>query len=94
MSAYWIAHVTVTEPEAYARYQAAARGVFEAYGGTFLVRGGESDALEGASYARHVIVAFETLEQARACYASEQYRAARLLRVGAADVHITLVAGA
>ena len=40
MTAYWIAHVTVTDPEAYAGYQALAPAAFAAHGARFLARGG------------------------------------------------------
>ncbi|MEZ5869919.1 MAG: DUF1330 domain-containing protein [Defluviimonas denitrificans] len=91
MAAYWIAHVTVTDARAYAAYQAQARGVFEAHGGRFLARGGRAVTLEGAAFARHVIVEFPSIEDAQACYASDQYRAARALRRGAAEVQIAIV---
>ena len=91
MAAYWIAHVTVTEPVAYARYQEAARGVFDAFGGAFLLRGAGGETREGPRHQRHVIVRFPSLAQAQACYDSPQYRAARALRAGAADVHIVLM---
>ena len=32
MTAYWIAHVTVTDPEAYQGYQALAPAAFAAHG--------------------------------------------------------------
>lgn len=92
MTAYWIAHVTVTEPEAYARYQEAARGVFEAHGGQFMARGA-GETIEGTDFLRHVIVAFPSMQAARACYDSDQYRAARRLRAGAAEVQISFVEG-
>lgn len=92
MTAYWIAHVTVTDPEAYADYQAQARGVFEAHGGRFLARGGHAETLEGAAFARHVVIEFPSFEAAQTCYASPQYRAARALRRTAADVQVVIVA--
>lgn len=92
MTAYWIAHVTVTEPEAYARYQAAAQGVFAAHGAQFLARGA-GETMEGAAFARHVVIAFPSMAAAHACYASAQYAAARALRAGAAEVQITFVEG-
>ena len=91
MAADWIAHVTVTDPEAYAAYQAQARGVFEAHGGRFLARGGQAVTLEGDDFARHVVIEFPSLEAAQTCYASDQYRAARALRAGAAKVQIVIV---
>lgn len=91
MTAYWIAHVTVTDPETYAAYQVQARGVFEAHGGRFLARGGQAMTLEGPEFARHVIIEFPSINAAQRCYASDQYRAARALRSGAAEVQIVLV---
>lgn len=91
MTAYWIAHVTVTDPVAYARYQALAPAAFSAFGGRFLARGGASQVLEGPDLARHVIIAFPSLEAARACYNSDAYRDARNCREGAAIVHVVIV---
>lgn len=93
MSAYWIAHVTVTDATAYAEYQALAPKVFAAYGGRFLARGGTSEVLEGPSLSRHVIIQFDTLEAARACYHSPEYQAARHHRDGACTAHVVIVDG-
>ncbi|KFI26871.1 DUF1330 domain-containing protein [Paenirhodobacter enshiensis] len=93
MPVFRIAHVTVTDPLAYAAYQRAAQGVFEAHGGRFLARGGHSETVEGPPDERHVIVEFPTFEAARACYASPHYAAARQKREGAAMVRIVLVEG-
>jgi uncharacterized protein (DUF1330 family) len=40
MAAYWIAHVTVSDDEAYARYAKIASEAIGAQGGEFLARGG------------------------------------------------------
>ena len=93
MAAYWIAHVTVTDPERYKAYQALAPAAFARFGGQFLARGGEADVLEGPSHARHVVIAFPDLAAARACYASEEYGAARAAREGAAEVALVIVDG-
>jgi uncharacterized protein (DUF1330 family) len=93
MSAYWIAHVTVTDPESYKRYQQHAAAVFEKFGGVFLARGGASEVMEGPALERHVIIGFPTLADARACYASADYQTARALRETAAIAHVTLVEG-
>lgn len=93
MTAYWLAHVTVNDPDAYAGYQALAPAAFAAYGGQFLARGGTSDVLEGPELARHVVIAFPSLAAARACYASAEYQAARRARDGAATVHLVIVEG-
>ena len=93
MPAYWIAHVTVTNPEAYKGYQALAPAAFAAYGAQFLARGGEAEVLEGDLLERHVVIAFPDLAAARACYASPEYQAARRQRDGACRAQIVIVDG-
>ncbi|MFD1880609.1 DUF1330 domain-containing protein [Paracoccus pacificus] len=93
MSAYWIAHVTVTDPEAYAGYQALAPAAFAKYGAEFLARGGASETFEGAPYQRHVIIRFADLATARACYQSPEYQQAWQHRLGACDAHVLIVEG-
>ena len=93
MSALWIAHVTVTDPDAYAGYQALAPAAFAAHGARFLARGGACETLEGPAFDRHVVIEFPTLEAARACYGSESYQRARLTRADAAIAHVVIVEG-
>jgi uncharacterized protein (DUF1330 family) len=93
MSAYWIAHVTVTDPEAYKGYQERAAAVFAKFGAVFLARGGEAEVPEGPALQRHVIIRFPTLADARACYNSPDYQQARRFREHAATAHVTLVDG-
>lgn len=93
MAAYWIAHVTVTDPDRYKAYQALAPAAFARFGGRFLARGGEADVLEGPEQARHVVIEFPDLAAARACYASDEYRAARAARAGVAEVALVIVDG-
>jgi uncharacterized protein (DUF1330 family) len=93
MTAYWIAHVTVTDPQAYKQYQMLAPAAFAAYGARFLARGGASETLEGPPLDRHVVIEFPSLEAARACHASPEYRAAKAHRYGAAITHVVIVEG-
>lgn len=93
MTAYWIAHVTVTDPVAYADYQTLAPAAFAAHGGRFLARGGTSEVLEGPELSRHVVIEFPTLDAAKACYASDAYQRAKHSRVTAAIVHVVIVDG-
>ncbi|EBA14627.1 hypothetical protein RSK20926_07748 [Roseobacter sp. SK209-2-6] len=91
--AYWIAHVTITDPQAYAGYQAVAPAAFQAHGAKFLARGVEAETLEGDPWQRHVVIEFGSMEEARACYQSPEYVEARSKRVGACEASITLVEG-
>lgn len=75
-TALWIAHVEVTDAEAYGKYAVAAGPAIAAHGGVFLARGGRHVQLEGRDRARNVVARFPSLEDAVACYHSPEYQAA------------------
>lgn len=75
-TALWIAHVQVTDAEAYGRYAMGATGAIAAHGGVFLARGGRHVQLEGNDRPRNVVARFPSLEAAVACYNSAEYQAA------------------
>lgn len=74
--ALWIAHVEVTDPEAYGRYAEGAGPAIAKHGGKFIARAARYVTLEGAERARHVVSVFPSLEAAEACYRSPEYQAA------------------
>lgn len=76
MTALWIANVTVTDADAYAKYAALAGPAIAAHGGVFLARGGRYVQLEGRERKRNVVARFPSLEDAVACYNSDAYQAA------------------
>lgn len=90
---YWIAHVTVTDPEQYKLYVEASPAAFEKYNAKVLARAGEHVQLEGAGKARNVVLEFESYDDAVACYNSEEYQAARKHRAEAGDADIVIVEG-
>lgn len=75
-TALWIAHVEVTDAEAYGKYAMAAGPAIAAHGGVFLARGGRYVQLEGRDRARNVVARFPSLDDAVACYHSPEYQAA------------------
>lgn len=75
-TALWIAHVEVTDAEAYGKYAVAAGPAIAAHGGVFLARGGRYVQLEGRDRARNVVARFPSLDDAVACYHSPEYQAA------------------
>ncbi|SLN71128.1 hypothetical protein TRL7639_04204 [Falsiruegeria litorea R37] len=91
--AYWIAQVTVTDPDRYAGYQAVAPAAFQKHGARFLARGGRTETVEGPEWARHVVIEFDSMDQALACYHSEDYTAARKRRGGACEAQIFITEG-
>lgn len=90
---YWIAFVSVTDPEKYAGYQALAPKAFAKFNARFLVRGGDAHILEGTDWQRHVIIEFDSVEQARACFNSPEYQEARKERENACQADIVIVEG-
>ncbi|MCR9088711.1 MAG: DUF1330 domain-containing protein [Rhodobacteraceae bacterium] len=90
-TALWIAHVTVTDAEAYGRYAALATQAIAAHGGVFLARGGTCRQMEGAERPRNVVARFPSLAAAEACYASDIYQEALGHARGASTRELVLV---
>ncbi len=94
MSAYLVAHLSVTDPTAFEDYRAAVPAVIARFGGRYLVRGGRVEVLEGEwRVPRLVILAFDSMEQARRFYDSPEYQEILPLRLGAAKGEVVLVEG-
>jgi uncharacterized protein (DUF1330 family) len=91
--AYWIAHVTVSNPDQYKHYASDAPAAFKKYGATFLARGGRFEQMEGNGRPRNVVVEFPSLQAALDCYRSAEYQAARAKRLGAGEADIVIVEG-
>ena len=94
MAAYLIVRVNVTDPEKYKGYMALSPAAIAAYGGKFVVRGGNYEILEGEPEDRRIVVVeFPSFEQAKACYDSPAYFEARQARADAAEAQFLLVEG-
>ena len=93
MSAYWIAHVTVTDANAYGEYAKRATGAIEAHGGEFLARATRTIWLEGNERARNVVVRFPSVEDAQQCYKSAAYQEALSYARGASERDLCIVEG-
>jgi uncharacterized protein (DUF1330 family) len=91
MTALWIAHVSVTDAEAYGRYAKEAGPAIALHGGVFLARGGRYEQLEGNDRARNVVTRFPSLEAAVACYHSKEYQAALAHAKGASERDLVIV---
>jgi uncharacterized protein (DUF1330 family) len=95
MAAYVIAEVSVTDPDAYEEYKPLAGTSVAAHGGTYEVRGGEVESLEGEPVSgRIVVLRFDSLEAARDFYNSDDYQAALTIRQAAARSRVFIVEGA
>jgi uncharacterized protein (DUF1330 family) len=94
MPAYLISNVTVRDPEAFETYRTRAAASIQAFGGRYLVRGGEIDVLEGQPHpSALVIVEFPDTMTAKRWYASPEYAAALEVRGRALVRSLILVNG-
>lgn len=91
MPALWIAHVTVTDAEAYGRYAALAGPAIAKHGGEFIARGGRFVQLEGKERPRNVVARFPSVEAAETCYHSSDYQAALDHARGASERELVIV---
>jgi uncharacterized protein (DUF1330 family) len=90
---YWIAHVTVDDPQAYEEYRARNGAAFAKYGGKFLVRGGRHETPEGSLRPRHVVIEFPSYEAALACYRSPEYVEASKYRLPVSKGDFVVIEG-
>lgn len=92
--AYWMAHVTVTDPQRYAEYASRATRAIADHGGVFLCRGGAYEQLEGPDRPRNVLARFPSLQAAHDCYHSALYQEALGFAKGAAERELVIVEAA
>jgi uncharacterized protein (DUF1330 family) len=96
MSAYLVADITITDPEAYREYTRQVGATVDQYGGRYIVAGPTSQphTVEGDwKPTRITILEFPTMEQLKAWYDSPEYAAIRGIRQRASDSHMILVQG-
>ncbi|MDW3223561.1 MAG: DUF1330 domain-containing protein [Paracoccaceae bacterium] len=91
---YIVAHVTVTDPEAYKEYVIKDTPILEGLGGRFVIRGGQSEVVEGESFERHVVIEFPSYEAAQAAYNDPAYQEVAEIRRRTAKSTIIVVEGA
>ena len=91
MPALWIAHVTVTDEEAYSKYAALAGPAIAKHGGHFIARAGRYVQLEGTDRPRNVVAKFPSVEAAEGCYHSAEYQEALSHARGAAERELMVV---
>ncbi|WP_170760076.1 DUF1330 domain-containing protein [Ruegeria lacuscaerulensis] len=91
MAALWIAHVTVTDNEAYGKYAELAGPAIAKHGGTFIARAARYVQLEGKERPRNVVARFPSLEAAVECYNSPEYQEALDHARGASERELVVV---
>ena len=90
---YIIGHITVTDPDGYPEYVRRDTPILESLGATFVVRGGQSQTMEGKSQDRHVVIEFPSYEAALAAYNDPEYQEVADIRRRCAESTIIVVEG-
>jgi uncharacterized protein (DUF1330 family) len=92
--AYVVNEIVVTDPAGYAEYARLAPVTIQAFGGRYIVRGGDGLALIGEPPAsRVVIVEFPSRQAALDWHASPDYQAVLRLREAASTSRVYIVDG-
>ncbi len=90
---YWIIHVSVTNPEPYQEYIRRDTPIIEGLGGRFIVRGGTSEMKEGELLQRHVVVEFDSYEQALKAWDDPDYQEVAQIRRDNAQSDVVIIEG-
>ena len=94
MAGYMVGNITVTDPELFAEYGKRVPETVAQFGGTYVVRGGTPEKIEG-NYepARIVILQFDSVERAREWYDSDVYAPLKEMRMKASHGDLYFVQG-
>jgi len=94
MKGYVIVEIEILDQAKYDKYRQMAPASIQQYGGTYIVRGGRIDPLEGVwKPERLAILEFESVERAKAWYNSAEYAPAKNIRHEAARSKVLIVEG-
>lgn len=87
MSAFLVADLKVTHPQAFEEYKTLALPVIEKYGGRYLARGGAMDVRETDLWSPHrvVIIEFPDMPSAQSFFDSDEYAAIKSKRTENAE---------
>ena len=94
MAGYMIGNITITDLETFAEYGKRVPETVAAFGGTYVVRGGIPEKLEGDNEPKRIVVLqFDSIEKAREWYDSDMYAPLKEMRMKASTGDLYLVEG-
>lgn len=92
MPALVLVEVEIQDPKLYEDYKKMSLPAVEAFGGKFVVRGAQTESLEGDwNPQRLVVLEFPSVERAKEWYNSEQYTTAKNIRFQASKGKMLVV---
>lgn len=94
MPAYIIVEVSITDRHEYEEYKKLTPAAIAAYDGKFIVRGGQTETLEGDwEPERIVLLEFPSVNRAKQWWSSDLYSKAKVIRQRAAKTKMLVVEG-
>ena len=94
MPGFVVVQVEVTDPQGFAIYRDMVPPTLEKFGGRYIVRGGDYQCFEGNwDPKRLVIIEFDSVERAKAWWASEEYAPAKKQRELSARSEMIIIEG-
>jgi uncharacterized protein (DUF1330 family) len=91
---YVIAEVEVSDTAAFAKYAAAVPGTLAPFNGQYVIRAGKITPVEGdAPKQRFIVIAFDSVEKAKAWEDSAAYEAIKPIRHASAKSRVFIVEG-
>ena len=93
MAAYVIAQIEVTNADEYMKSASQTVACAEKFGGTFLVKGGAAEWIEGTGFDRNVVIQFDSVEAAKTFYNSDEYQAILPIALNNSNRSMVLVQG-
>lgn len=93
MAVYMIAEIEVKDAGMYAEYVRCARKILEQHGGRYLARGKPMPMSGEWTPQRVILLEFESLEQLRKCFQSEEYRRIAHLREQSTSSRVIVMDG-
>ena len=94
MSAYIIVEIEIHDPVEYEEYKKLTPASITAYDGRFVVRGAQTESLEGDwNPQRIVVLQFPSVERAKEWWNSPEYTKAKAIRQRTAKTKMLVVEG-
>ena len=94
MAGYFIIQINITNPEKYKEYIAQVTPIVKKFKGEYIVRGGQSENVEGNwPYERTVVLKFPNYEMVKKWHDSKEYEPIRKIRENNSECNAIIIEG-
>ena len=90
---YLVATIRVKDKEKFAAFSGMAAPVIKAHGGKVLARGPGAERHEGSVEGIVMMIEFESIDNARTFYLSDEYQAAKAVRDACSETDLMIIEG-